>query len=94
MELTNISSFFFLDDPEEDIYDLSDGIPINHRKETKMDPVTITIITTVGALISFAIKYGPNAYAQLKDLFGDSIPTYEELAKENTELQTLIDAEK
>ncbi len=49
MELTNISSFSFLNDPEEDIYDLSDGI---------------------------------------------SIPTYEELGKENTELQTLIDTEK
>ncbi len=59
-----------------------------------MDPVTITIITTVGALVSFAIKYGPDAYAQLKDLFGDSIPTYEELGKENAELQAQIDAEK
>lgn len=61
-----------------------------------MEPIstTITIITTTAALVNFAIKYGPVAYDQLLDLFGDSIPTYEELAAENAELQAKIDAEK
>jgi hypothetical protein len=57
-----------------------------------MDPITIT--TTALALVQFIIKYGPAAYEQLVDLFGDSIPSYEELAAENAELQALIDAEK
>ena len=56
-----------------------------------MDPITIT--TTALALVQIIIKYGPAAYLQLVDLFGDSIPTYEELAAENAELQALINAE-
>lgn len=59
-----------------------------------MDPITITATTTLLALIQFIIKYGPAAYEQLVDLFGDSIPSYEELAKDNAELQVLLDAEK
>jgi len=57
-----------------------------------MDPITIT--TTALALVQFIIKYGPAAYEQLVDLFGDSIPTYGELAAENAELQALIEAGK
>lgn len=53
-----------------------------------MDPAMIIFWGTI------ALKLGPELYKQMTALIGPSIPTWEELAKDNDELQALIDAEK
>lgn len=52
------------------------------------DPATILFWAGI------AIKLGPELYKQMQALIGPSIPTWDELAAENAELQALIDAAK
>lgn len=41
-----------------------------------------------------AIKLGKELYIQVQELIGEKIPTWDEVAAQNKELQDLIDAEK
>ena len=53
-----------------------------------VDTATIVFFAQV------AIKLGPELYKQLSALIGPSIPTWDELAAENADLQALINAAK
>ena len=55
---------------------------------TKFDPEVIAFWAMV------AMKLGKEIYLQMMDLLGPSIPTWDELATENAELQAMIDAAK
>lgn len=48
----------------------------------------------IAVCLAVALKVGPSIYRQLSDLLGASIPTWDELAVDNAELQAMIDAEK
>ncbi len=48
----------------------------------------------IAVCLEIALKVGPAVYRQLSDLLGASIPTWDDLAVDNAELQAMVDAEK